>query len=165
MSVDELIRRATSARDLAHARTLFETYAASLDVDLCFQNFSEELATLPGAYAPPHGRLLLLGPSASPTGCIALRPLPENGFVTVAGSAGEVKRLYVAPAARGSGAGRALVDAIVNEARTIGYRNLMLDTLATMTAARALYASVGFRPCAAYYANPLAGTVYMTLDL
>ena len=71
----------------------------------------------------------------------------------------------MAPSARGSGAGRALVDAIVNEARTIGYRNLMLDTLATMTAARALYASVGFRPCAAYYANPLAGTVYMTLDL
>jgi len=161
----ELIRNAVAAPEILHARALFEEYAASLDVDLCFQNFAAELSGLPGAYAPPRGRLLLAGPHDRPHGCIALRPLPHVGGTGESISIGEVKRLYVRPEARGGGLGRALVDALVAEARAIGYRELKLDTLATMREARALYASLGFRECAAYYRNPLGGTVYMALDL
>ena len=162
MSGDELIRQAVSAADLAGARTLFEEYAASIGVDLCFQGFADELATLPGAYAPPRGRMLLAGMEASPLGCVALRPLPGNPLAT---DIGEIKRLYVRPEARGTGLGAALARAIIGQAREIGYREVKLDTLAAMTAARALYASLGFRECAAYYHNPLGGTVYMALAL
>jgi ribosomal protein S18 acetylase RimI-like enzyme len=160
MSDGELIRRAITAAEIARARVLFEEYAASIGVDLCFQNFSEELATLPGAYAPPRGALLLAGTALRPSGCVALRPLPDGDPLT-----GEVKRLYVRPDARGSGLGRSLVLQTIAEASAIGYRELKLDTLPTMAAARALYASLGFRECAAYYRNPLDGVVYMSLAL
>ena len=160
MSDGELIYRAVSATEIAQARALFEEYAASIGIDLCFQNFDLELATLPGAYAPPRGALLLAGPREQPTGCAALRPL-SGGDSRI----GEVKRLYVRSEARGSGLGRALVLRILDDARAIGYRELKLDTLAMMTAARALYASLGFRECDAYYHNPLGGTVYMSLAL
>ena len=156
----ELIRRAVIASEIAQARALFEEYAASIGVDLCFQNFNHELATLPGAYAPPRGTLLLAGPHEQPTGCVALRPLP-NGDPTV----GEVKRLYVRADARGSGLGRALALRILDDARAIGYRELKLDTLEWMTDARRLYARLGFGECAPYYHNPLPGVVYMTLAL
>lgn len=156
----ELIRRAVTPAQIAQARALFEEYAASIGVDLCFQNFSDELASLPGAYAPPRGTLLLAGPDARPSGCAALRPLPAG-----APDVGEVKRLYVRTDARGSGLGRALALQILADARVAGYRELKLDTLPTMAAARALYASLGFRECAAYYHNPVGGTVYMTLAL
>ena len=152
------IRQAASAADFAHARALFEEYAAWLAVDLCFQGFAEELATLPGAYAPPRGRLLLAGPQSEPTGCIALRPLPEAGI-------GEVKRLYVRPAARGTGLGEALVQALMHDARAIGYRELKLDTLNHMSDALRLYGRLGFAPCAPYYHNPLPGVVYMSRTL
>ena len=138
MSGDKLIRPAATPAAVAAARALFEEYAASLDVDLCFQNFAAELSGLPGAYAPPRGRLLLAGPHDRPHGCIALRPLPHDGGTAESISMGEVKRLYVRPEARGGGLGRALVDALVAEARAIGYRELKLDTLATMREARAL---------------------------
>jgi len=158
----ELIRNAASAADVAAARALFEEYAAALNVDLCFQGFAEELASLPGAYAPPRGRLLLAGPSHAPIGCVALRPLPaDDGTTAVC----EIKRLYVQPAARGTGLGAALAQAVLAEARAIGYREVRLDTLASMSAARALYASLGFRECAPYYHNPLGGTAYMALAL
>jgi len=160
MSDGELIRHAVTAAEIAQARVLFEEYAASIGVDLCFQNFSEELATLPGAYARPPGALLLAGTVLRPSGCVALRPLPEGDPLI-----GEVKRLYVRPDARGSGLGRALVLHILAEASAIGYRELKLDTLPTMAAARSLYASLGFRECAAYYRNPLDGVVYMSLAL
>src|SRR2546423_15149139 len=111
------LRQAMSSDDIARAHALFIEYAQWLKVDLCFQGFAEELATLPGAYAPPRGRLLLAGPHDAPVGCIALRPLPQPGV-------GEVKRLYVRPAARGSGVGEALVQAILRDARSIGYREL-----------------------------------------
>jgi putative acetyltransferase len=162
MSDIELIRPAVTIADIAATRVLFEAYAASLDVDLCFQNFADELANLPGAYAPPRGRLLLAGPVATPVGCVALRPLPGDGEST---PTGELKRLYVSPVARGTGLGRSLAHAVLAHARAIGYRALKLDTLSTMTEARALYASLGFRECAAYYHNPLGGTVYMALEL
>ena len=156
----ELIRRAATAAEIARARALFEEYAASIGVDLCFQNFDHELATLPGAYAPPRGTLLVAASGERLMGCVALRPL-RSGDCAI----GEVKRLYVRSDARGSGLGRALALRVIADARAIGYRELKLDTLPTMAAARALYASLGFRECEAYYHNPVDGTVYMRLVL
>jgi GNAT superfamily N-acetyltransferase len=153
-----MIREATTATDMALARALFAEYARWLKVDLCFQGFDEELRTLPGAYAPPHGRLLLAGSGADAFACIALRPLAHPAV-------GEIKRLYVQPAQRGEGWGRSLVATLVAEARAIGYEELKLDTLDWMDAARALYEETGFRACAPYYVNPLPGVVYMSLRL
>ena len=153
------VREATTAVDVALARELFVEYARWLDFDLCFQGFERELATLPGAYARPRGRLLLAGTRDDAFGCIALRPLGEATTI------GEVKRLFVQARARGSGWGRRLVAALIDEARAIGYRELKLDTLERMAEARALYASVGFRPCGPYYANPLPDVIYMAVEL
>jgi GNAT superfamily N-acetyltransferase len=152
------IRQATTADDVARARALFVEYAQWLKVDLCFQGFAEELKTLPGAYAPPRGRLLLAGATDDAFACIALRPLESAGLA-------EVKRLYVQPAHRGERWGYRLAEKLIAEARVIGYRELKLDTLEWMTPARDLYASLGFRECAAYYDNPLTGVVYMRLEL
>lgn len=156
------IRPARTAADYLLARSLFEEYAAWLGVDLCFQGFAEELATLPGAYAPPRGRLLLAGPPDATIGCIALRPLATDDAPEAA--VGEVKRLYVKPRARGTGLGRALVEALLREARAIGYRELKLDTLGNdqMAGARHLYARLGFAECSPYYHNPLTDVVYMS---
>ena len=151
------IRTAATPHDFAQARALFEEYAAWLAIDLCFQGFAEELASLPGAYAPPRGMLLLAGPDDVPVGCVALRPLSEG--------VAEVKRLYVRPAARGTGLGMRLARAVIDGARAIGYRELKLDTLERMAAARALYGSLGFRECAPYYHNPVPGAVYLALAL
>lgn len=163
MHADVVIRDAGSPDDVAAARALFVEYAQSLGVDLCFQNFDEELAELPGAYAPPRGCLLLLTRHLRPAGCVALRPLGDGADAQA--RVGEVKRLYVQPHARGDGFGRRLASAVIERARRIGYRELKLDTLAEMSQARALYASLGFRECAPYYRNPLPGTLYMTLAL
>lgn len=163
MPADVVIREVRGAGDIADARRLFETYAASLDVDLCFQNFACELAGLPGSYATPAGCLLLAAQAGLPIGCIALRPLSMG--LDAAAAVGEVKRLFVQPCARGRGVGRALATSVIERAMAIGYEALKLDTLATMAKARALYASLGFRECAPYYRNPLPGTVYMTLAL
>jgi putative acetyltransferase len=157
------IYAAATTNEIARARALFEEYAAWLAVDLCFQGFAEELSTLPGAYAPPHGMLMLAGPSGAAVGCIALRPLAATG--SAPGAAAEVKRLYVRPEARGTGLGRRLVQTVIDGARAIGYRELKLDTLDRMTDARSLYANLGFRECAPYYHNPIPGAVYMALVL
>jgi putative acetyltransferase len=159
---DFVIRDARDAGDIAAARRLFEAYAASLDVDLCFQNFAQELENLPGDYAAPRGCLLIAERARSPVGCVALRPLSVESD---AAPAGEMKRLFVEPQARGLGIGLALAKTVIERARTIGYGEIKLDTLSTMAEARALYASLGFRECAPYYRNPLPGTVYMTLAL
>jgi len=166
------LRAAETQADIALARELFTEYARWLAVDLCFQGFETELATLPGAYAPPRGRLLLAGAPPAAFGCIALRPLATldacRGDATRpdgTGTVGEVKRLYVRPARRGEGWGHRLAEALVAEARTIGYRELKLDTLEWMNEARKLYGKLGFRECAAYYDNPLPGVVYMALEL
>ncbi len=151
------IREAASAADVAHARALFEEYAAWLAVDLCFQGFEEELATLPGKYAPPMGRLFLAG-AAEPVGCIALRPLDEPGVA-------EMKRLYVRPVARGTGLGGRLAETVIEHARAIGYRELRLDTGNWMHEAMRLYARLGFVECPPYYHNPMPGVVYMSLAL
>lgn len=152
-----VIGGAATPGELDAARALFREYADWLGVDLCFQGFDEELATLPGKYAPPDGRLLIARDGADAAGCIALRRFDATS--------GEVKRLYVRPAARGQGLGGALALQVIEAAREIGYRRLVLDTLEPMTAARSLYRSRGFREIPAYYANPLPGAIYMELRL
>jgi len=143
--------------DLADVRALFREYADALGVDLGFQGFEAELAGLPGDYAPPRGRLLIARESGRAVGCAALRPLGPDVC--------EAKRLYVRPEARGTGLGRQLTDALIAEARAIGYGRLRLDTLPGMTQAIALYRSLGFRVIAPYRYNPIEGTLFLEKDL
>jgi len=147
------LRPAAGAADFEAARELFLEYAAWLQVDLCFQGFEQELATLPGKYAPPDGRLFLACRDGKPIGCVALRRFDADS--------GELKRLYVQPDHRGHGVARALGAAAIEAARAIGYRRVVLDTLDRMTAARKLYAAAGFREIPPYYANPIPGAQYM----
>jgi len=155
MSVE--IVRATSAEQIATARMLFKEYEASLGIELTFQGFAQEVLALPGAYAPPAGRLLLATGGAGPAGCVALRPL-EGGLC-------EMKRLYVRPTARGTRLGRRLAETVIGEARAIGYMRMRLDTLPSMKEAFALYQTLGFREIAPYYKTPVVGTRFMELDL
>jgi GNAT superfamily N-acetyltransferase len=147
-----IIRPATPA-DLDEIRALLREYAAWLEVDLCFQNFEQELAGLPGDYAPPRGRLLI----AEGAGCVALRAIDSEVC--------EMKRLYLRPEHRGSGLGRRLVQAIIDEARSVGYRRMRLDTMPKMDSAQRLYASLGFREIAAYRYNPEPGARFLELAL
>ena len=143
--------------DLPTIRELFQEYADSLEIDLCFQHFREELATLPGSYAPPAGRLLLALEGQAVAGCVALRPIdPQTA---------EIKRLYVRPAFRRSGTGRMLARAIIESARQVGYARIRLDTLATMKEAISLYQSLGFRSIPPYYDNPSPSAKFFELEL
>ena len=128
------------------ARGLLREYQRDIGVDLCFQNFEAELASLPGDYAPPSGRLLLAKVDGDIAGCVALRKLAE--------SACEMKRLFVREEFKGKGLGRRLASAIIDEARCEGYSTIRLDTLPTMTRAQALYGSLGFKPIRPYASNP-----------
>lgn len=145
-----MIRAARTPEDLAVARELFREYAAGTDAPVCFVAFEDELAALPGDYAPPSGRLLLAG-DGEPAGCVALRRLD-------AGTA-EIKRLYVRAAHRGTGLGRSLALAAIAAARETGARRVVLDTLPSMIQAQALYRSLGFRESAAYLASPTPGAL------
>jgi len=147
------IGQATHDRDFDVVRGLLREYQTSLDVDLCFQNFEAELRELPGAYAPPRGRLLIATYNGEPVGCVALR--------SVDASRCEMKRLYVRPHARGLGIGKRLVSQILDEARIIGYEEILLDTLPAMTEAQRMYERFGFVDIAAYRPNPIPGTRYL----
>jgi putative acetyltransferase len=151
-----IIRDALPA-DIEQVRKMFLEYQAGLGVDLCFQGFPQELAALPGAYARPAGRLLLAESQGQALGVIALRPLPAGDC--------EMKRLYVRPAGRGLGLGRQLTAALIEEARAVGYKKILLDTLPTMSEAQQLYRSLGFAEIAPYCDNPIVGTLYMALLL
>ena len=155
MSID--IVPATSPDQIGTARRLFKEYEASLGVELTFQGFAQEVAGLPGAYAPPAGRLFLALDGREPAGCVALRPLGD----TIC----EMKRLYVRPTARGARLGRRLAETVIGEARRIGYARMRLDTLPSMKEAFALYQSLGFHEIAPYCENPIVGTRFMELDL
>jgi ribosomal protein S18 acetylase RimI-like enzyme len=155
------LRRPTTEAELASTAEIFREYAASLDVDLCFQDFDAELASLPGEYAPPRGDLLLAYVRGELAGCGALRAFADADD----GNACEMKRLYVRPAFRGIGLGRLLAKALFDEARRAGYSTMLLDTLDDMEAARELYASLGFVEIPPYYFNPIAGAHYLKANL
>jgi GNAT superfamily N-acetyltransferase len=152
------IRIVTSAEEVEAVRVLMREYAASLGFDLCFQNFVQELADLPGPYAPPSGCLLLATVGDEPAGCVALKRLD--------GRACEMKRLYVRDRHRGLGLGRTLAGQILREARSLGYQAIRLDTVpSVMVSAVALYRSLGFREIPAYVFNPIPGALFLELNL
>lgn len=175
-----VIVTAVEPHEIEASRSIFREYANSLDVDLCFQNFEDELAMLPGDYAEPRGALLLALIDASPAdaddptqvrrgdgrlahvaACCALRPLDAADYPNAA----EMKRLYVRPAFRGMGLGRQLAEAVLDAARGAGYASVLLDTLDDMEAARTLYEDLGFEEVPPYYHNPIAGSHYLKVDL
>jgi ribosomal protein S18 acetylase RimI-like enzyme len=151
------LREARQPAEVAACRELFAEYQRSTGVSLCFRGFGEELAGLPGDYAPPRGRLYIALAKGKPAGCVALRPLFHRDA--------EVKRLYVRPAHRGSGLGRALALRAIDDARSLGYDSLKLDTLPAMKAAQRMYEALGFRDTAPYNDNPVQGVRFMALDL
>ena len=150
-----------TAELITDTRAIFREYAASLDVDLCFQGFETELAHLPGDYAPPSGQLLLALVDGDVAGCGALRPLHDADYP----NACEMKRLYVRPAFRRFGLGRLLVMQLLDDARRAGYSNMLLDTLDDMESARELYATLGFEEVPPYYYNPIPGAHYLRARL
>ncbi len=152
------IRPASGAEDMATLRALFLEYQDWLQVDLCFQDFETELASLPGAYAPPNGGLWLAYVDGELAGCIGFRPHDSE-------TACEMKRLWLRPAYRGLGLGRRLAETSIEAARAAGHGTICLDTLSFMDAARALYADLGFHEIPAYYHNPLDDVRYLELDL
>ena len=150
--------QAESPEQITGARRLFVEYSDWLGINLCFQNFEKELAELPGAYAPPGGRLLLAVHEGKLAGCVSLRKIGDGVC--------EMKRLYVRPDSRGKRIGRALAEKIIKEAREIGYARMRLDTLPTkMDEAIRMYRSLGFREIEAYYHNPVEGALFMELAL
>ena len=151
------IVQATTPEEISTVRALMREYQQALGVDLCFQNFEAELARLPGSYAPPNGRLLLATEGEIAVGCVALQPTTADRC--------EMKRLYVRPSARGTGLGRSLVTRLLEEAVSIGYREIVLDTLPSMTEAQQLYERFGFAETTAYRPNPIDGTRYLAKQL
>ena len=143
--------------EIEHVRQFFRNYAGWLGVDLGYQNFAEEMASLPGAYSPPSGRLFFAELDGRPAGCIGIRAATEGVC--------EMKRLYVEPESRGSGVGRELALAAIKAAKSLGYRKVMLDTLPAMRIAVKLYRELGFKEAPAYYPTPVEGTMFLALDL
>lgn len=159
MSVTLRILTANDTEALEQVRQYFRNYAAWLGVDLSYQNFDQEMASLPGAYSAPQGRLFFAEVDGRPAGCVGVRPLQESEGVC------EMKRLYVDPAERGHGIGAALAMAAIKAAKEIGYRKLMIDTLPNMRMAVKLYRELGFTEAPNYYQTPVEGTMFLALDL
>lgn len=151
----------TDAEAIEATRAIFLDYAGSLSVDLHFQDFEQELASLPGEYAPPRGALWLARVNGVVAGCCALRPADGVDYANAA----EMKRLYVRPPFRGFALGRRLAEAALDAARQAGYSCVLLDTLDDMEAARALYEDLGFEEIPPYYHNPYAGAHYLKVEL
>ncbi len=151
------IIEATNSEDYAAGESLIKEYAAALGVDLCFQNFSEEIANLPRHYGPPHGCLLLARIGGATVGCVAVR---YQGDAVC-----EMKRLFVKPEYRACGLARRMAEAAIERAWQLGYTRMVLHTLPAMTAAQALYLSLGFREVEGYYTNPLQGVRYLAREL
>ncbi len=151
------IIQATTGEQIEQARAMFLEYADFLGVDLCFQGFTEELAGLPGDYAPPAGRLFLALDDGQLAGCIALHPYGPG--------VSEMKRLYVRPGHRGKRIGRLMAQRLIDDARAIGYKSMKLDTLRSLKEACALYQSLGFIETAPYRYNPFDDVLYMELTL
>ncbi|KAI7198648.1 hypothetical protein KC343_g9568 [Hortaea werneckii] len=167
------ISPAETQEDLNAIVQLFEAYALALGIELSFQDFASEVASLPGKYASPTGCLFLARDGAGRgVGCVGLRPLPVNeddggndDDVAAEVTCCEMKRLYVDPNQRGSGLGRLLAERVVCEASRMGYQRMRLDTLPSMLSARALYKALGFREIEPYYRTPIDGTIFMELEL
>jgi len=156
--VSEIVE-VTSPKDIEQVRTLFTEYRAELVVEPCFHSFDEEIASLPGSYAPPGGKLLLAKVVGQPVGCIGVRPFPSEG-------ACEMKRLYVRPPFRGDKIGKLLAEQILREARGLGYRSMRLDSHpGSMAAAIRMYRKLGFREVSAAPLEPIDGLIYMELAL
>ena len=151
----------TQAHEMEVVRDIFREYAGTLDLDLSFQSFEEELNTLPGEYARPRGEILLAYVDGSLAGCCALRPLDSVDY----SNAAEMKRLYVRKAFRGFGLGRQLAEAVLDVARLGGYACVLLDTLDSMESARALYTDLGFEEIPPDYHNPVSGSHYLKVDI
>lgn len=151
----------STVAELEGVRLLFAEYAGTLNVDLCFQNFGEELRNLPGEYGAPRGALVLATVDGELAGCCAMRPLDSVDYP----NACEMKRLYVRPVYRGLRLGRMLAESILESARLNGYTSILLDTLDDMESARALYQELGFEEIPPYYYNPIAGAHYLKADL
>ena len=159
MPMNFTIRPARSVEDMRAAAELMAAYAASLPVDLAYQDFNSELESLPGKYAPPKGELFMAWDKTGvPLACVALRPLSSRCCC-------EMKRLFILPNARGLGLGEALTERVIEAARAMGYQELRLDTLPTMEAAIHLYKAAGFRRIEAYYEPTPPGTIFMGLAL
>jgi len=152
-----MIELVTEGSLLEQVRGVFREYQSLLGFDLCFQNFEEELSTLPGKYAPPEGRLYAAVVEGKVFGCIALRTLEEGKC--------EMKRFYVRPQFRGRNIGRLLAEKLIEEARAIGYGQIVLDTVPSQQTAQALYDALGFYEIEPYCFNPVEGTRYLALDL
>jgi len=157
MSITLRTLSAADSEALGHVRQFFRNYAGWLGVDLSFQKFDEEMASLPGAYAMPNGRLFYVENAGRPAGCVGIRPFSEGVC--------EMKRLYVEPAQRGFGIGRELALAGIKAAKELGYRKILLDTLPAMRIAVKLYRELGFQEAPAYYPTPIEGTMFLALDL
>jgi len=151
-----------SAGDIQLAQKLFREYGRMPGVAPCLDDFEREVNALPGLYAPPSGRLLLAfdrseGSPEQPAGCVALRALRTDTC--------EMKRLYVPAAHRGKGVGRALVQEVIAEARSIDYQRMVLDTLPSMQGAHRLYRTLGFHEISSYQKNPIPGALFFELAL
>ena len=156
-----IISSASTPQDLTTIKQLFSAYVAALAISITYQNFTHELANLPGKYYPTAGGALLLARSSvsgAAIGCVALRSLRTPLWC-------EMKRLYVSEEGRGMGTGKKLLARAVQCARELGYKEVVLDTLPNMDAARGIYREFGFREIEAYYATPVAGTIFLGLTL